>query len=96
MMNYYLYPLINLFLLSMLIFILKYKHFLVMLMSMELMVLSLYALFFTYFYFFNHEQFFVILYLVMSVCESAVGLSLLVLIVRSHFSDLLLLLDNLW
>nr|YP_010693553.1 NADH dehydrogenase subunit 4L [Scolytoplatypus wugongshanensis]WCB99744.1 NADH dehydrogenase subunit 4L [Scolytoplatypus wugongshanensis] len=96
MMNYYLYPLVNLFILSVLIFILKYKHFLIMLMSMELMVLSLYMLFFMYFYYFSYEQFFIILYLVMSVCESAMGLSLLVLIVRSHFKDLLLLLDSLW
>nr|YP_010693579.1 NADH dehydrogenase subunit 4L [Scolytoplatypus sinensis]WCB99770.1 NADH dehydrogenase subunit 4L [Scolytoplatypus sinensis] len=96
MLNYYLYSLVNMFLLSLFIFIFKYKHFLVMLMSMEMMVLSMYLLLFNYFYFFSYEQFFSILYLIISVCESAMGLSLLVLIVRSHYKDMLLLLDSLW
>nr|YP_009353590.1 NADH dehydrogenase subunit 4L [Curculio davidi]AQX92154.1 NADH dehydrogenase subunit 4L [Curculio davidi] len=96
LMNYYLYSLVLLFYSSLFIYVSKYKHFLLMLLSLESIVLSLYMLIFIYFVQFIYEYFLLMLFLTMSVCESALGLSLLVLIVRIHGSDMILMFDNLW
>nr|AYR05307.1 NADH dehydrogenase subunit 4L [Coleoptera sp. ACP-2013] len=95
-MYYYLYSLIMLFYSSLFIYVSKYKHFLLMLLSLESIVLSLYVLIFIYFIQFMNEYFLLMLFLSMSVCESALGLSLLVLIVRIHGSDMIMIFDNLW
>nr|AOY39743.1 NADH dehydrogenase subunit 4L [Scolytinae sp. BMNH 1043123] len=85
-----------LFIVSLMIFILKYKHFLIMLLSLESMVLSIFLMFFIYFIQGEFNYFISMLYLSMSVCEGALGLSLLVLIIRSYGSDSLFMFDNLW
>jgi NADH-ubiquinone oxidoreductase chain 4L len=50
-------------------------------------VLVLY--FYIYFYFccFNYSLFFVVYFLVFSVCEGSLGLSILVPVIRSHRND---------
>nr|YP_009442016.1 NADH dehydrogenase subunit 4L [Gnathotrichus materiarius]AOY40237.1 NADH dehydrogenase subunit 4L [Gnathotrichus materiarius] len=78
------------------IFVLKYKHFLIMLLSLELMVLGLFVLLFMYFTQGVSEYFISMVYLSLSVCEGALGLSLLVLMIRTHGGDMLALFDNLW
>nr|ARH53801.1 NADH dehydrogenase subunit 4L [Curculio elephas] len=90
------YSLIILFYSSLYIYVSKYKHFLLMLLSLESIVLSMYMLIFIYFVQFFYEYFLLMLFLTMSVCESALGLSLLVLIVRIHGGDMILMFDNLW
>nr|ARH54308.1 NADH dehydrogenase subunit 4L [Curculionidae sp. 4 AH-2016] len=85
-----------LFFSGMLIYVLKYKHFLLMLLSLELTILSLYMLLMMYLSFYIYEYFVSMFFLTMSVCEGALGLSLLVLIVRTHGSDAILMFDNLW
>nr|YP_009441600.1 NADH dehydrogenase subunit 4L [Hylastes brunneus]AOY40146.1 NADH dehydrogenase subunit 4L [Hylastes brunneus] len=86
----------GLFLSSLLVFMMKYKHFLLMLISLETMVISLYVLMFFYFNQFYFEQFMSMFYLTLSVCESALGMSLLVLMIRTHGGDMLMLFDSLW
>nr|ARH54802.1 NADH dehydrogenase subunit 4L [Trigonopterus sp. AH-2016] len=86
----------GLFFAGMFVYISKYKHFLLMLVSLELMVLSLYFLMMVYFCNFCYEYFMCVYFLTLSVCESALGLSLLVLIIRSYGSDLLMVFDSLW
>nr|ARH54828.1 NADH dehydrogenase subunit 4L [Trigonopterus sp. 6 AH-2016] len=78
------------------IYLSKYKHFLVMLLSLEVVVLSLYGTLLMYFSMYMYEYFMLMFFLTMSVCEGVLGLSLLVLIVRSHGSDMLLVFDSLW
>nr|YP_009708240.1 NADH dehydrogenase subunit 4L [Ceutorhynchus obstrictus]AEP27577.1 NADH dehydrogenase subunit 4L [Ceutorhynchus obstrictus]QEV84354.1 NADH dehydrogenase subunit 4L [Ceutorhynchus obstrictus] len=92
----YFIPFIMLFFSSLLVYVLKYKHFLLMLLSLESMVLSLFMLLFIYLSSYLNEFLMVMFYLSMSVCESALGLSLLVLIIRTYGNDKILMFDNLW
>nr|YP_009937355.1 NADH dehydrogenase subunit 4L [Trigonopterus selaruensis]QNT26826.1 NADH dehydrogenase subunit 4L [Trigonopterus selaruensis] len=88
--------LITLFFSGLFVYISKYKHFLLMLLGLEMAVLSLYALMLVYFSFFIYEYFLCMFFLTVSVCESVLGLSLLVLVVRSHGSDMITAFDSLW
>nr|AOY40055.1 NADH dehydrogenase subunit 4L [Scolytinae sp. BMNH 1040341] len=77
-------------------YILSNKHFLLMLISLEAMVLSIYMLLFFYFVQFGAESFVNMIYLSMSVCEGALGLTLLVVLIRTHGMDMVSVFDNLW
>nr|YP_009442003.1 NADH dehydrogenase subunit 4L [Anisandrus dispar]AOY40224.1 NADH dehydrogenase subunit 4L [Anisandrus dispar] len=77
-------------------YILSNKHFLLMLISLEAMVLSIYMLLFYYFAQFSSESFVNMIYLSLSVCEGALGLTLLVVLIRTHGTDMILMFDNLW
>nr|YP_010269882.1 NADH dehydrogenase subunit 4L [Polygraphus poligraphus]QXG82900.1 NADH dehydrogenase subunit 4L [Polygraphus poligraphus]UJX85657.1 NADH dehydrogenase subunit 4L [Polygraphus poligraphus] len=96
LMYYYSYSLIGLFFSGLFVYVSSYRHFLLMLLSLEFMVLSVYMLMFMYFIQFYSEYFVALIYLSFSVCEGALGLSLLVYMIRSYGSDYLFLLDNLW
>nr|UZT27021.1 NADH dehydrogenase subunit 4L [Xyloterini sp.] len=96
MMYFCSYFLLSLFFSGLYIFIMKFKHFLLLLMGLEIMMLSIYMMMFIYFIQFCGEFYFSMVYLTMSVCEGALGLSLLVLMIRSWSNDKLLLMDNLW
>nr|QNT26852.1 NADH dehydrogenase subunit 4L [Trigonopterus tounensis] len=91
-----LYFMIIFFFSSMFVYVSKFKHFLLMLLSLELVVLSLYMMMMMYFSYFLYEYFMCMFFLSMSVCEGVLGLSLLVLIIRSHGSDMILIFDSLW
>nr|YP_009528974.1 NADH dehydrogenase subunit 4L [Ophraella communa]AST14961.1 NADH dehydrogenase subunit 4L [Ophraella communa] len=77
-------------------FVLSRKHLLLMLLSLEFIVLSLY--FGLYFYMNNmgFEYFFSMIYLTMSVCEGALGLSMLILMIRAHGNDYITTFSFLW
>nr|AWN56101.1 NADH dehydrogenase subunit 4L [Anthonomus grandis] len=77
-------------------FVLKNSHFLLMLLSLEFVVLSLYVFMFMNFSYYDFEYFLAMFFLSLSVCESALGLSLLVLMARAFGNDKILLMDNLW
>lgn len=93
---YYSYSLVRLFLSSLFVYVLKYKHLLLILLSLESVVLSLYIIMFIYFTQFFYEYFVSIIFLSIRVCERALGLALLVLIIRTHGRDSILIFDNLW
>nr|AXS65987.1 NADH dehydrogenase subunit 4L [Curculionoidea sp. 6 KM-2017]AXS65997.1 NADH dehydrogenase subunit 4L [Curculionoidea sp. 5 KM-2017] len=95
-MYFYSYSLIILFFSGLFIYILKFNHFLLMLLSLEFIVLSLFLFLMFSVFCYSFEYFLCMFYLSMSVCESALGLSLLVLVVRSHGVDSIMLIDNLW
>nr|YP_009351517.1 NADH dehydrogenase subunit 4L [Macrotermes muelleri]AQP29804.1 NADH dehydrogenase subunit 4L [Macrotermes muelleri] len=63
------------------------KHLLVTLLSLEFIVLVLYFSVYYYLCNFNFSLFFVVYFLVFSVCEGSLGLSILVSMVRSHGND---------
>nr|APX40144.1 NADH dehydrogenase subunit 4L [Cryptocephalus lusitanicus] len=77
-------------------FFLFRKHFLMMLLSLEFLVLSLYLGLFIFLSAFNYEYFFMLIYLTMSVCEGSLGLAMLVLMIRSHGNDYVLSMSSLW
>ncbi|MEY8699565.1 NADH dehydrogenase subunit 4L, partial [Enterococcus faecalis] len=66
---------------------LKRKHLLLMLLSIELMVLSLFFIMFIYLGTLNNDYFFSMIFLTFRVCEGALGLSVLVSIIRTHGND---------
>nr|AML26078.1 NADH dehydrogenase subunit 4L [Staphylinidae sp. BMNH 1274254] len=81
---------------GLLVFCMKRKHLLLMLMSLEFIVLSLYFNLFIYLSNFMAEYYFLMMFLTMTVCEGALGLSILVSIIRSHGNDYFQSFNMLW
>nr|YP_010463418.1 NADH dehydrogenase subunit 4L [Peltoperlopsis sagittata]UUK29394.1 NADH dehydrogenase subunit 4L [Peltoperlopsis sagittata] len=69
------------------VFVSKRKHLLLTLLSLEFIVLSLFFVLFVYLNLMNCELFFSMVFLTFSVCEGALGLSILVSMIRSHGND---------
>nr|WGO58025.1 NADH dehydrogenase subunit 4L [Rhabdoblattella disparis] len=63
------------------------KHLLATLLSLEFIVLILYCSVYLYLNSFNFELFFGMVFLTFSVCEGALGLSILVSMIRSYGND---------
>nr|QEJ81447.1 NADH dehydrogenase subunit 4L [Stenocladius sp. FM17] len=78
------------------IFCLKCKHLLLMLLSLEFIVISIYYGLYYCICNYYYENYFVILFLTMSVCEGAVGLSILVSMIRSYGNDYFFSFSLLW
>nr|YP_010487092.1 NADH dehydrogenase subunit 4L [Eupatorus sukkiti]UWI70876.1 NADH dehydrogenase subunit 4L [Eupatorus sukkiti] len=77
-------------------FCMKRKHLLLMLLSLEFVMLSLYFNLFLYLMYFNYEFYFSMVFISMSVCEGALGLSILVSMVRTHSNDYFQTFNILW
>nr|YP_002213686.1 NADH dehydrogenase subunit 4L [Gampsocleis gratiosa]ACA61242.1 NADH dehydrogenase subunit 4L [Gampsocleis gratiosa] len=71
------------------VFCSKRKHLLSMLLSLEFIVLSLFVLLFMFLNFFDYELYLSMVFLTFSVCEGALGLSVLVSMIRTHGNDFL-------
>lgn len=69
------------------IFASNYKHLLIVLLRLEFIVLSIYFFFLIFLRFIEYNIYILIVFLVFSVCEGALGLSILVLIIRTHGND---------
>nr|AML26041.1 NADH dehydrogenase subunit 4L [Staphylinidae sp. BMNH 1274248] len=78
------------------VFSLKRKHLLLMLMSLEFIILSLYFNLFIYLGSFSCEFYFCMIFLTMSVCEGALGLAILVSMIRTHGNDYFQTFSVLW
>nr|QOE17386.1 NADH dehydrogenase subunit 4L [Chelipoda sp. YD3012] len=78
---------IFMFLIGILVFVSNRKHLLSMLLSLEFIVLSLFFLLFIYLSYLGYESFFSMMFLTFSVCEGALGLSILVSMIRTHGND---------
>nr|QWA14864.1 NADH dehydrogenase subunit 4L [Anthomyia illocata] len=76
-----------LFIMGVFTFVSNRKHLLSMLLSLEYIVLSLFFLLFIYLNMLNFENFFSMMFLTFSVCEGALGLSILVSMIRTHGND---------
>nr|QUL58794.1 NADH dehydrogenase subunit 4L [Sarcophaga angarosinica] len=76
-----------LFIMGVFTFVSNRKHLLSMLLSLEYIVLSLLLLLFIYLNMLNFEFFFSMMFLTFSVCEGALGLSILVSMIRTHGND---------
>nr|ARH54373.1 NADH dehydrogenase subunit 4L [Dicronychus cinereus] len=74
----------------------KCKHLLLMLLSLEFVVLSLYFGLFYVFALFGFEYYFSMIFLTFSVCEGALGLSILVSMMRSYGNDYFQSFSVLW
>nr|QNE85605.1 NADH dehydrogenase subunit 4L [Empis caudatula] len=78
---------IFMFLMGVIVFVSNRKHLLSMLLSLEFIVLSLFFFLFIYLSFLSYENYFSMMFLIFSVCEGALGLSILVSMIRSHGND---------
>lgn len=76
-----------LFIMGVFTFVSNRKHLLSILLSLEYIVLRLFFLLFIYLNILNFELFFCLIFLTFSVCEGALGLSILVSIIRTHGND---------
>lgn len=78
---------IIIFILGNLIFISKHKHLLIILLRLEFIVLSVFFFILIYLSSIDYDIYILIVFLVFSVCEGALGLSILVSIIRTHGND---------
>lgn len=69
------------------VFVSNRKHLLSTLLSLEFIVLGLFLFLFIYLNILNYEGYFSIIFLTFRVCEGALGLSILVSIIRTHGND---------
>nr|ALO77080.1 NADH deshydrogenase subunit 4L [Hybosorus sp. HYB02] len=77
-------------------FCLNRKHLLVMLLSLEYVILSLFFNLGLYLSFMDYEFYFLMIFLTMSVCEGVLGLSVLVSLMRTHGNDYFQSFSILW
>nr|ALO76343.1 NADH deshydrogenase subunit 4L [Bolboceratex sp. BOL01] len=77
-------------------FSMKRKHLLLMLLSLEFVILSMFLALYLYLSFFSYEYFFGMIFLTMSVCEGALGLAILVSLVRTHGNNYFQSFNVLW
>lgn len=68
-------------------FCINRKHLLIILLSLEFVVLSLFIIIFIFLSFLSFESYFSLIFLTISVCEGALGLSILVSLIRTHGND---------
>nr|QPK42043.1 NADH dehydrogenase subunit 4L [Criotettix japonicus] len=66
------------------------KHLLLMLLGLEYMVLGLFIFIFFYLNIYGYVSYFLVIYLIFSVCEGVLGLSVLVSMVRNMGNDYLI------
>lgn len=87
---------IFIYFIGLLVFCSKRKHLLLILLSLEFIILSLYFCLFIYLSLFNYEYYFSIVFLTIRVCERALGLSILVSIIRTYGNDYFQTFNILW
>nr|YP_010981239.1 NADH dehydrogenase subunit 4L [Mylabris sibirica]WOE90369.1 NADH dehydrogenase subunit 4L [Mylabris sibirica] len=92
----YIYMGMAMFFSGLIMFSLKRKHLLLMLLSIEVMVVSLYLSMFLYLSLLDNDYFFSMVFLTFSVCEGALGLSVLVSMIRTHGNDYFYSFNLLW
>nr|YP_010305139.1 NADH dehydrogenase subunit 4L [Pyrrhia umbra]ULR87045.1 NADH dehydrogenase subunit 4L [Pyrrhia umbra] len=78
---------ILMFIMGNLIFISKHKHLLIVLLSLEFIVLSIFFFMLIYLMMIDYDMYMLMVFLVFSVCEGALGLSILVSMIRTHGND---------
>nr|YP_009131543.1 NADH dehydrogenase subunit 4L [Parnassius epaphus]YP_009764361.1 NADH dehydrogenase subunit 4L [Parnassius mercurius]YP_010722426.1 NADH dehydrogenase subunit 4L [Parnassius dongalaicus]YP_010722452.1 NADH dehydrogenase subunit 4L [Parnassius nomion]YP_010729970.1 NADH dehydrogenase subunit 4L [Parnassius tianschanicus]YP_010729977.1 NADH dehydrogenase subunit 4L [Parnassius jacquemontii]WDV10559.1 NADH dehydrogenase subunit 4L [Parnassius jacquemontii tibetanus]AIV00499.1 NADH dehydrogen len=75
------------FLCGNMIFVSKHKHLLIVLLSLEFIVLSVFFLMMIYLNYIEYEMYMLMIFLLFTVCEGALGLSILVSMIRTHGND---------
>nr|YP_010292333.1 NADH dehydrogenase subunit 4L [Epiphora bauhiniae]ULO26058.1 NADH dehydrogenase subunit 4L [Epiphora bauhiniae] len=75
------------FIIGNLIFVSKNKHLLIVLLSLEFIVLSIFFIMLLFLSFIDYDMYMLMVFLVFTVCEGALGLSILVSMIRTHGND---------
>lgn len=77
-------------------FSLKHKHLLLILLRLEFIVVALFFSIILILIKYDYEFYFSIIFLTIRVCEGALGLSILVSLIRTHGNDYFNLFNLLW
>nr|AXS66325.1 NADH dehydrogenase subunit 4L [Staphylinoidea sp. 3 KM-2017] len=77
-------------------FCMNRKHFLLMLLSLEFVVVSLFFGLYIFLSSYTYEYYFSMVFLTFSVCEGALGISLMISLIRTHGSDYFQVFNVLW
>nr|YP_010954676.1 NADH dehydrogenase subunit 4L [Dorcus curvidens]WMW30061.1 NADH dehydrogenase subunit 4L [Dorcus curvidens] len=77
-------------------FCLGRKHLLLMLLSLEFVVVALFLMLYSYLCSYDWEFYFLMVFLTMSVCEGVLGLSVLVLLMRTYGNNYMISFNLLW
>nr|YP_010222611.1 NADH dehydrogenase subunit 4L [Pentatoma metallifera]UCC46074.1 NADH dehydrogenase subunit 4L [Pentatoma metallifera] len=80
---------------SIIVFCSTRKHLLLSLLSLEFMVLSVFMILFVVLMNYGYELYFSLIFLVFTVCEGVLGLSILVNLIRNQGNDYLLSMSTL-
>lgn len=75
------------FIFGLIVFVLNWKHLLIVLISLEFIVLILYLVLYNFLILINFECYFRIIFLTFRVCEGSLGLAILVTLIRTHGND---------
>lgn len=75
------------FLFGNIIFVSKHKHLLIVLLRLEFIVLRIFFFIIIYLVILEYNIYILVVFLVFSVCEGVLGLSILVSIIRTHGND---------
>nr|YP_009936911.1 NADH dehydrogenase subunit 4L [Tuta absoluta]QNT11855.1 NADH dehydrogenase subunit 4L [Tuta absoluta]UJM44077.1 NADH dehydrogenase subunit 4L [Tuta absoluta]UJM44090.1 NADH dehydrogenase subunit 4L [Tuta absoluta] len=81
------FTIIFMFILGNMIFVSKHKHLLIVLLSLEFIVLSIFFFMMLFLSYIEFDMYMLMVFLVFSVCEGALGLSILVSMIRTHGND---------
>lgn len=85
------------FLRGLIVFCIQRKHFLILLLRLEFLVVVVYFFFNYYFRIISgNEYFFLMIFLTIGVCEGALGLRILVSLIRSFGNDYIIRFFLLW
>nr|YP_010292346.1 NADH dehydrogenase subunit 4L [Gonimbrasia tyrrhea]ULO26071.1 NADH dehydrogenase subunit 4L [Gonimbrasia tyrrhea] len=87
MIMYNLMIIFIMFIIGNLIFISKNKHLLIILLSLEFIVLSIFFFLLMLLSFMEYDMYMLMIFLVFVVCEGALGLSILVSMIRTYGND---------
>lgn len=90
------YLVIFIFLRGLVVFVSKFKHFLLILMGLEFIVLSIFFGIFLYLSLLRTDYYLVLIYLVIRVSEGALALRVLVSLIRRHGNDYIIRFSSLW
>nr|YP_002922056.1 NADH dehydrogenase subunit 4L [Penaeus californiensis]ACB30099.1 NADH dehydrogenase subunit 4L [Penaeus californiensis] len=83
---YYIVPVVSV-ICGLWVFVSKRKHLLNTLLSLEYIMLSIFWIMSLHLANIGHESYFVLFFLTLAACEGALGLALLVSVVRTHGND---------
>nr|QAT19917.1 NADH dehydrogenase subunit 4L [Loboschiza koenigiana] len=86
-LNIIMMMIIFMFIMGNLIFVSKHKHLLIILLSLEFMVLSMFLFMLLVLSYMDYNMYMLMVFLVFAVCEGALGLSILVSMIRTHGND---------
>uniref|UniRef100_A0AB39A683 NADH-ubiquinone oxidoreductase chain 4L n=1 Tax=Lucanus dybowskii TaxID=3238474 RepID=A0AB39A683_9SCAR len=87
---------IFIYFMGLLSFCMNRKHMLLMLLSLEFIVISLFFGLYMFLELYNWEYYFVLIFLTVSVCEGVLGLALLVMLMRAYGNDYIQTFNLLW